>query len=210
MERFDCIVVGGGIVGLSVAWAIIQKNGAARIAVLEKENDWARHQTGRNSGVIHSGIYYKPGSLKARLCREGNRRLVEFCEQHGIRREVCGKVIVATTPAELPLLDNLYERGVLNGLKVRKLSTREVNEIEPHVRCVAGIHVPSTGIVDFTGVCRKLAELIQTRGGNCDWAPRFTGSERMAANRFWKRRPALLRLAGLSTVPGCTVTGWHG
>jgi len=165
MERFDCIVIGGGIVGLSVAWAILQKNGSARIAVLEKEEDWARHQTGRNSGVIHSGIYYKAGSLKARLCREGNRRLVEFCEYHGIRYEVCGKVIVATTPAELTLLDNLYDRGVVNGLTVRKLSAREVNEIEPHVGCVAGIHVPSTGIVDFAGVCRKLAELIATRGG---------------------------------------------
>jgi (S)-2-hydroxyglutarate dehydrogenase len=165
MERFDCLVIGGGIVGLSVAWAIVQKNGAARIAVLEKENDWARHQTGRNSGVIHSGIYYKPGSLKARLCREGNRRMVEFCERHAIRYEVCGKVIVATTPAELPLLDNLYERGLLNGLKVRKLTAPEVNEIEPNVRCVAGIHVASTGIVDFTGVCRKLAELVKARGG---------------------------------------------
>jgi (S)-2-hydroxyglutarate dehydrogenase len=175
MERFDCIVIGGGIVGLSVAWAILQKKGSARIAVLEKEEDWALHQTGRNSGVIHSGIYYKPGSLKARLCREGNRQLVEFCEQHAIRYEVCGKVIVATTPAELPLLDNLYERGVLNGLKVRKLTAPEVNEIEPHVRCVAGVHVPSTGIVDFTGVCRKLAELIKTRGGELRLGTRVYG-----------------------------------
>jgi L-2-hydroxyglutarate oxidase len=165
MERFDCIVIGGGIVGLSVAWAIIQKSGSARVAVLEKEDGWARHQTGRNSGVIHSGIYYKPGSLKARLCREGNRRLVEFCEHYGIRYEICGKVIVATTPAELPLLDILYGRGVSNGLTVRKLSAHELNEIEPHVRCVAGIQVPSTGIVDFAAVCRKLAELIATRGG---------------------------------------------
>jgi L-2-hydroxyglutarate oxidase len=165
MERFDCIVIGGGILGLSVAWAIIQKNPSARIVVLEKEDDWASHQTGRNSGVIHSGLYYKPGSLKAKFCREGNRRMVEFCEQHGIPYEVCGKIVVATSPAELPLMENLFERGIANGLRVRKLSAHEVNELEPHVNCLAGIHVPSTGIVDFACVCRKLAALIEAHGG---------------------------------------------
>jgi L-2-hydroxyglutarate oxidase len=165
MQQFDYAVIGGGIVGLSVAWMILQSRPNTRIAVLEKEDGWARHQTGRNSGVIHSGIYYKPGSLKAQLCREGNRRLVEFCERHGIRYEICGKVIVATTEAELPLLENLYQRGLANGLIVRKLSEREVNELEPHVRCLVGIHVPSTGIVDFVGVCRKLADLVEAHGG---------------------------------------------
>ena len=165
MQRFDCVVIGGGIVGLSVAWAILEKGLKIRIAVIEKEERWARHQTGRNSGVIHSGIYYKPRSLKAKLCREGNRRLVEFCDTYGIRYEACGKVIVATTVSELPLMESLYERGIANGLTVKKLSRQEVNEIEPHVSCLAGIHVPSTGIVDFVGVCQKLAELIQARGG---------------------------------------------
>lgn len=166
MEKFDCVIIGGGIVGLSVAWTILDKQPHSRVAVLEKEDGWARHQTGRNSGVIHSGIYYKPGSLKAKLCREGNRRLVEFCENYGIRYEACGKVIVATTESELPLLENLYERGIANGLAPRKLSASEVKEIEPHVSCIAGIRVPSTGIVDFVGVCRKLAELIDARGGD--------------------------------------------
>jgi (S)-2-hydroxyglutarate dehydrogenase len=164
MQQFDCVVIGGGIVGLSTAWAVLAKSPNLRLAVIEKENSWARHQTGRNSGVIHSGIYYKPGSLKAKLCRDGNKRLVQFCQTHGIRYEACGKIIVATTAAELPLLENLYGRGIANGLAVRKLSTDEVKEIEPHVSCLAGIHVPSTGIVDFVGVCRKLAELIQARG----------------------------------------------
>jgi L-2-hydroxyglutarate oxidase len=164
MQQFDCVVIGGGIVGLSVAWAVLAKNPNVRLAVIEKEKSWAQHQTGRNSGVIHSGIYYKPGSLKAKLCRDGNERLVQFCQAHGIRYEACGKVIVATTAAELPLLDNLFGRGLANGLAVRKLSVAEVKEIEPHVSCLAGIHVPSTGIVDFVGVCRKLAELIQARG----------------------------------------------
>jgi L-2-hydroxyglutarate oxidase len=166
MKRFDCIVIGGGIVGLAVAWTILQRRPDIHIAVLEKEDDWARHQTGRNSGVIHSGIYYKPGSLKAKLCREGSRRMVEFCDIHGIPYQICGKVIVATTMSELPRLDNLYQRGIANGLEVKKLSAPEVREIEPRVDCLAGILVPSTGIVDFAAVCRKLAELIRSRGGS--------------------------------------------
>jgi len=165
MPEFDCIVVGGGIVGLSLAWTILEKRPGRRIAVLEKEEAVGRHQTGRNSGVIHSAIYYKPGSLKAKLCREGDRRLVEFCQQHDVRYEVCGKIIVATSLAEIPLMENLYQRGLANGITVKKLSAAQVKEIEPHVSCLAGIHVPSTGIVDFTDVCQKLAELIGTRGG---------------------------------------------
>jgi L-2-hydroxyglutarate oxidase len=165
VEKFDCVVVGGGIVGLSVAWAVVENNRRLRVAVLEKEDAWARHQTGRNSGVIHSGIYYKPSSLKAKLCREGNRRLVEFCEHYGIRYEACGKVIVATSAPELPLLENLYQRGIANRLAPKKLSGSEVKEIEPYVSCLSGIQVPSTGIVDFVGVCRKLAELIGAQRG---------------------------------------------
>ncbi len=165
MQEFDCVVVGGGILGLSVAWTILEKWPGCRVAVLEKEDAWARHQTGRNSGVIHSGIYYKPGSLKAKLCREGNRRLLEFCREHGIRHEVCGKVIVATTVSEIPQMENLYGRGVANGLTVKKLSASEVKEIEPNVSCLAGLHVPATGIVNFSDVCQKLAELIEIGGG---------------------------------------------
>jgi L-2-hydroxyglutarate oxidase len=165
MQQFDCVVVGGGIVGLSVAWAMLEERPYNRIAVLEKEDVVASHQSGRNSGVIHSGIYYKPESLKAKLCREGNRRLVQFCQAYGIRYEVCGKVIVATTTSEIPLLENLCRRGIANGLTVNKLTAAQVRDIEPNVSCLAGLHVPSTGIVDFIGVCRKLAELIGTRGG---------------------------------------------
>src|SRR5438132_10206294 len=160
MQQFEYVIVGGGIVGLAVGYALQQKKPGVRIAVLEKEGDWAEHQTGRNSGVIHSGIYYKPGSLKARLCREGNARLLEFCREYGIRHERCGKVIVATIPGEVPLLENLYQRGIANGLEVKRLTAAAVNEIEPHVRCLAGVYVPYTGIVDFVGRGLKLAESI--------------------------------------------------
>ena len=165
MKQLDYVVIGGGIVGLSTAWALLERQPQSKIAVVEKENDWARHQTGRNSGVIHSGIYYKPGSLKAKLCRSGNQRLLEFCKEHNIQHEVCGKVIVATSSSELPLMESLYQRGLENNLPVKKLTAAEVREIEPHVRSVAGIQVPTTGIVDYTSVCRKLVELIEERGG---------------------------------------------
>jgi (S)-2-hydroxyglutarate dehydrogenase len=175
MQPFDCVVVGGGIVGLSVAHAILEKNPAARIAILEKEESLARHQTGRNSGVIHSGIYYKPGSLKASLCRAGRKRLVEFCATHGIRHEVCGKVVVATSESELLRLDNLYERGLANGLNIKKLGPDDVQAFEPHVHCTAGIYVPETGIVDFAGVCQKLRELIESQGGELRLSTKVNG-----------------------------------
>ena len=165
MDKFDYLVIGGGIVGLSVAQAMLEENPKIRLAVLDKENDWARHQTGRNSGVIHSGIYYSPASLKARLCREGNLRMQEFCRTHGIRYDMCGKVIVATNESELSRMQNLYDRGIANGLNVRKLTAAQLKILEPHTAGIAGIHVPSTGIVDFVSVCQKLAELIRARGG---------------------------------------------
>jgi (S)-2-hydroxyglutarate dehydrogenase len=161
----DYAIIGGGIVGLATAVALGNKHPRARILVLEKEKDFAQHQTGRNSGVIHSGIYYKPGSLKARFAREGNRSMVEFCREHGIKHEVCGKVIVATKASELPLLDGLFQRGLNHGLAVARLTREQVQEIEPHVRCLAGIKVPSTGIVNYREVSAKYLELIKSNGG---------------------------------------------
>jgi L-2-hydroxyglutarate oxidase len=161
----EYVIIGGGIVGLATAMAVGKKYPKARILVLEKEQDVAQHQTGRNSGVIHSGIYYKPGSLKARFAVEGNRSMVEFCREHGIKHEVCGKVIVATKASELPLLDNLFQRGLNHRLAVARLSPEQVQEIEPHVRCVAGIKVPSTGIVNYREVSAKYVELIKSNGG---------------------------------------------
>lgn len=164
-QVFDFVVIGGGIVGLSTARALLERNPGARLAVLEKEGGWAKHQTGHNSGVIHSGIYYKPGSLKARFCLEGARALVEFCQERGIDYEVCGKIIVATEPAELQLLDGLYERGLKNGLAVEKLDPKQLKEAEPHATGLAALHVPSTGIVDYTRVAGAFAAIVEEKGG---------------------------------------------
>jgi (S)-2-hydroxyglutarate dehydrogenase len=162
---FDITIVGGGIVGLSTAMAIGQRYPNAKILVLEKESQWAFHQTGNNSGVIHSGIYYKPDSFKAKFCRDGSASLVSFCEEHSIRHEVCGKVIIATQPQELPLLENLYQRGLANGIPVAAISAEEVQELEPHVRCLRGVRVFSTGIADYRQLCEVLVDIISSKNG---------------------------------------------
>jgi L-2-hydroxyglutarate oxidase len=163
---YDFAIIGGGIVGLSTAMVLGDRYPHAEILVLEKESQWAFHQTGNNSGVIHSGIYYKPGSLKAQLCRDGSRSMVEFCQKYGIDHDLCGKVIVATESQELPRLENLYKRGLDNGIAVQRISPEEVKEIEPHVSCVGGIRVLPTGIVNYKQVCLKYAEIIQKQGGD--------------------------------------------
>lgn len=163
---YDFSIVGGGIIGLSTGMALTKRYPGAKIVIIEKENGWAHHQTGHNSGVIHSGIYYKPGSYKARFAREGNAAMVKFCQEHGIEYDVCGKVIVATEPEELPLMDNLYKRGLQNELDVIEIGPEELKEIEPHVRGVGAIRVPSCGIVDYKGVSGKFASIIQAGGGD--------------------------------------------
>ncbi len=163
---YDFTIVGGGIVGLSTAMALGQTYPNAKNLLLEKEASWANHQTGNNSGVIHSGIYYKPGSFKAKFCRDGSRSMVEFCQKHNLPHEVCGKVIVATKPDELPLLKNLYDRGLQNDLPVKEISPEEVREYEPHVNSIAGVHIASTGIADYRAVCLKYAEIATAQGAD--------------------------------------------
>jgi L-2-hydroxyglutarate oxidase len=163
---YDFAIIGGGIVGLSTAMALGSRYPDARILVLEKESQWAFHQTGNNSGVIHSGVYYKPGSFKAKFCRDGSRSMVEFCQKHNIDHDICGKVIVATDDTELPGLEKLYQRGLENGIEVKRISPEEVREIEPYVSCVGAIRVFSTGIVNYKQVCLKYAELINNQGGD--------------------------------------------
>ena len=172
--RHDFAIIGGGIVGLATAHALLERHPDALVLLLDKEDGPARHQTGRNSGVIHSGIYYAPGSLKARLSKSGNASMVAFCEQHGLAYDICGKLIVATTPQELPQLAKLEKRGRENGLAVQRLDAAQVREVEPHVRALAGLRVPSTGIVSYAQVCEKLAELIGASGGELRYGTRVT------------------------------------
>ena len=179
----DIIIIGGGIVGLATGLKLAIKSPRLNILVLEKENRVAPHQTGNNSGVIHSGIYYKPGSMKALNCRDGYEQLIRFCDEENIPYEICGKVIVATSKAELPTLDMLYERGKENGLKgLQMLSPEELHEVEPHVSGIKGIRVPQTGIIDFTDVTKKLADKILERGGKLKLGAKVTGIRRQKAN----------------------------
>lgn len=163
-NMYDIAVIGGGIVGLSVAKALLEKYPEANLLLLEKENELAMHQTGHNSGVIHSGIYYKPGSFKATFARQGNRSMQQFCEEHDLPFEMCGKVIVATDEWELPHLENLYERGLQNQLNIEKLTKEELREFEPHVNGLAAILVKDAGIVNYKQVTEKMAEIIQKQG----------------------------------------------
>ena len=163
--KYDIAIIGAGIVGLATAYKIVKAQPKLRICVIEKERDLGLHQTSTNSGVIHSGIYYKPGSLKATNCKKGYDELLIFTKEHGIPHDICGKVIVATDTSELPSLDNILKRGEANGMTgIRIISSEECREIEPYVRCEKAIWVPQTGIIDFPAMARKYAELIQNQG----------------------------------------------
>jgi len=162
---YDFTVIGAGIVGLSTAYKLSLAYPDSAILVVEKEPEVAAHQTGNNSGVIHSGIYYKPGSYKARNCIDGRHQLNQFCEENGIAYDICGKIIVATDEEELPALDRIYDRGVQNEIEgIRMIGQQEMREIEPYVNGIQAIHVPCAGIVDFAGVCRVLAEKLTASG----------------------------------------------
>lgn len=163
---YDFIIIGGGIVGLSSALHIKKNNSKLKVLILEKENKIAKHQTGHNSGVIHSGIYYKPGSLKAINCKNGYDKLIQFCNENEIKIDLCGKIIVATEKEELPIMAGIYDRGVANGLLgIKKINAQEIKEIEPHCTGIEGIWVPQTGIIDYKEVSQKYADLFVKLGG---------------------------------------------
>ncbi len=163
--NYDVTVIGGGIVGLATALQLQKKNPNLKILLLEKETEWAKHQTGNNSGVIHSGLYYKPGSLKATNCIRGYHLLIDFCKENNIPFELCGKIVVATEEHELPLLQNLFVRGQQNGLTgFIELNSSQLKEYEPHVTGLKGFFVPQTGIVDYKLVAEKYAELLKKNG----------------------------------------------
>jgi (S)-2-hydroxyglutarate dehydrogenase len=176
MSKPSIAIIGGGIVGLATGLEFTRRYPEITLTIIEKEPTVARHQTGHNSGVIHSGIYYKPGSLKARLCVEGVTSLLRFCDENEIPYDICGKIIVATSQDELPRLKDLYARGQSNGLTgLRMLSSEEIREIEPHAAGIQGIHVPGTGIVDYARVAERYAELIAANGGMIRLSHQVTG-----------------------------------
>lgn len=174
MQAADVVVVGGGIVGLATAWQTLRQRPDTRLLLLEKEEGLGRHQTSHNSGVLHTGVYYTPGSLKARNCVAGRRAMVEFCREHGVAFEVCGKVIVATHEAELPRLDRLHERATANGVRCVMIGPERLAEIEPHAAGLQALHVPEAGIADFPAVAHKLADLIRSAGGEVHTGVRVT------------------------------------
>ena len=183
MDSGNILIVGGGIVGLATAYRLTERFPGARIRVLEKEAAVGRHQTGHNSGVLHCGLYYKPGSTKARLAVAGIRQMVEFCRENAIPHEVCGKLVVAADESEVPRLDALLERGTANGLEgLRRLGREEMREIEPHVGGVAALRVPQEGIVDYPRVCEVLVEKLTGRGVEVVTRARLTRARRSGSD----------------------------
>ncbi len=209
------LIVGGGIVGLATAWRLSEAHPEVSITVLEKEAEVAAHQTGHNSGVIHSGIYYQPGSLRATNCREGYLALIDFCNEHGIEYDLCGKVIVATREWERPQLDKIIDHGRQNGLVgIRRISADEVREREPHVAAVDGILVPQTGIIDYAEVTRTYARLVRAKGHRLRFGFEVSGVEETKSG--WVIRSAagdeingqvLINCAGLYSDRIATMTG---
>lgn len=175
MRRCDLLIVGGGLVGLATAWRFLERHPGRRLVLLEKEDGLVRHQSGHNSGVLHTGIYYRPGSLKAELCREGRERMLAFCRDAGIPRELSGKVIVATEEAELPALERLRERAAANGVPCERVGAAGLRDLEPHARGVAALHVPGAGVLDYRRVGAELAERVRAAGGAIHVGTRVTG-----------------------------------
>jgi (S)-2-hydroxyglutarate dehydrogenase len=225
-SRFDLVIVGGGIVGLATALAIQQRRPGARLVVLEKEARVAAHQSGHNSGVIHSGIYYKPGSLKAETCVEGAAAMLAFCRAHGLPHRVCGKVVVATAEAEVEALEELRRRGTANGVPgLRMLSAEELRAIEPHAAGVRALQVPGTAITDYAAVCEKYAELVRAAGGEVRTGAKVTSIARRGGETVVEsgagevRAKFLINCAGLhsdriarlaGTEPGVRIVPFRG
>ncbi|MGD0529084.1 MAG: L-2-hydroxyglutarate oxidase [Polyangiaceae bacterium] len=203
MMRADVVVLGGGIVGLATSLAVLARRPGASLVVLEKEAALAAHQTGHNSGVIHAGLYYKPGSLKATMCARGRGMLERFCAEHGVAFERCGKVVVATSAEEVPRLDELERRGRANGLAgMRRVGPEALREHEPHATGVAGLFVPETGIVDYAEVARAYAAEVKRRGGEVRTGARATG--------IWRRGERVVVATTAGDVEGRVLVACAG
>lgn len=215
--RFDVAIIGAGIVGLATAMELLKRRPNLKLTVLEKEDQVAAHQTGNNSGVIHSGLYYKPGSLKAAMAVEGAQRMIEFCEQHGLTYELCGKVVLATSEGELPRLQELYRRGTANGVPgLRMLDAAEIKELEPHAAGIAGMHSPRTGIVDYCAVSQTYARIVQAAGGEIRLRTRLTGIEQTSGELVLKTNGdevhtrAMINCGGLQSDRIASMAGSKG
>lgn len=212
---YDYTIIGGGIVGLSVGMALTEKYPGTKILVLEKEQKLASHQTGNNSGVIHSGIYYEPGSFKARFAKQGSQSMVQFCETYDIDHDICGKVIVATNEAERPLLDNLYERGLQNGLDIKKLNRDELLDVEPHVNGVEAIFVSAAGIVNYKEVSEKFAYIIKAHDGHIHCGEEVKSIDERSngvtveTNHATYQTKFLINCAGLQSDRIAKMAGYH-
>ncbi|MEZ6017334.1 MAG: L-2-hydroxyglutarate oxidase [Planctomycetota bacterium] len=199
------VVIGGGIVGLATARELLERHPRLRVSVLEKEPELALHQTGRNSGVVHSGLYYKPGSLKAETCRRGKRLLEDFCRENGVAHERCGKVVVATREDELPRLANLESRARENGVEFERIGPERLRELEPHAAGISALHVPESGIVNYTGMCAALARQIRAKDGVIQLGMRVERMEVSAhdvmlhLDRGIERAEAVINCAGLQS-----------
>ena len=205
-SKADIVVVGAGIVGLSTAMELVKRRPDLKLVVLDKEARIAAHQTGNNSGVIHAGLYYKPGSLKAQMAVAGAQRMIEFCQEHSLPYELCGKVVVATSEAELPRLEELYSRGTANGVPgLQKITGDEIKEHEPHAAGIAGLWSPNTGIVDYKAVTLEYAKIVEQDGGEILLNTKVTGIERGAdgltvlTNVNQVRTRALINCGGLQS-----------
>jgi L-2-hydroxyglutarate oxidase len=216
--RFDIVVVGAGIVGLATAMDLVKRRPDLKLVVLEKESQVAAHQTGNNSGVIHAGLYYKPGSLKAQTVVEGARLMVEFCQEHNLPHELCGKVVVALSEDELPRLDELSRRGMANGVSgLRKIGAEEIKEYEPHGVGIAALWSPNTGIVDYKAVTRTYAQIVEQGGGELRFSTEVTGIEQRTSELVVQTTGgevsahALINCAGLQSDLIAKMTGsTHG
>lgn len=187
MDRTDVLVVGGGIVGLATARAVMRAHPDRSVRVIEKEGSVAAHQSGRNSGVIHAGVYYQPGSYKAELCTAGRISMVEYCREHGIEHAVCGKVVVALDDDDRRRLAELERRCELNGVRTEMIGVERLRELEPHVAGVAALHVLDTGIVDYAAVCRALAAEIERGGATIHFEREVLSGSEQASGLVWRR-----------------------